>query len=69
MLFKKDMEPRCAYCARGAKLDDDSVLCVKRGCVPLSHACRNFRYDPLKRVPPKLALPDFSRLDQEDFTL
>jgi len=70
MLFDtKKIEPRCAYCARGARLDDETVACARRGVVPAGNACRAFRYDPLKRVPPKPAAPDFSKLKDEDFTL
>ena len=32
-LFRKNIEPRCAYCARGARIDDGHVACVKRGVV------------------------------------
>ena len=28
MLFKKDIEPRCAYCACGAPLEDGAYVCV-----------------------------------------
>ena len=69
MLFQKRIEPRCAYCARGTQLDEKSMLCPKRGVVPLSGSCRAFRYDPLRRVPPAPVLPDFSRLKDEDFQL
>lgn len=69
MLFEKDIEPRCAYCARGAALDEENVLCPKRGVVPRAGSCRSFRYDPLKRVPPKPFVPDFSKLKDEDFVL
>ena len=31
MLFRKDIDPRCAYCARGSRIGDDKVACVK-GC-------------------------------------
>jgi len=69
MLFEKKMEPRCAYCAKGAPLDEEQVLCKKRGVVDRGGSCRSFRYDPLKRVPPRPAAPDFSKLKDEDFTL
>ena len=69
MLFEKDMDPRCAYCKRGAPLGEDRVMCLKKGIVSAGDACRKFRYDPLKRVPPKPAKADFSRLKDEDFTL
>ena len=31
--------------------------------------CRSFVYDPLKRQPPAVAVPDFSKLDESDFEL
>lgn len=69
MLFAKKIEPRCSYCQRGKSIDAETVLCKKRGVTQPDHACRSFRYDPLKRVPPRPAVPDFSRLKDEDFSL
>ena len=69
MLFDKEIDPRCAYCERGTPLKEDSILCIKHGVVSPGGSCRSFRYDPFKRVPPKLVLPDFSRLKDEDFQL
>lgn len=69
MLFTKKIDPRCAYCEHCAPLDEASVMCIKKGVVSAGSHCRSFRYDPLKRVPPRPAAPDFSRLKDEDFTL
>ncbi|HJB57360.1 MAG TPA: hypothetical protein H9714_07405 [Candidatus Flavonifractor intestinipullorum] len=69
MLFKKDIEPRCAYCAHGTQLEGDSILCKKKGVVHSGGHCRSFRYDPLLRVPPPPATLDLSRLKDEDFSL
>ena len=69
MLFQKHIEPRCIYCQRGAQLEDGKVLCPKKGVVDAQGSCRSFRYDPLKRVPPPPAAPDFSHLKDEDFLL
>ncbi|MCI8478507.1 MAG: hypothetical protein HFE97_09220 [Oscillospiraceae bacterium] len=69
MLFRKDIEARCAYCARGAQLDGGSVLCKKKGVVAPGECCASFRYDPLKRIPPRPAALDMSRLRDEDFSL
>ena len=69
MLFEKKMEPRCAYCARGTDLADGNVVCRKKGVVTAGYSCRAFRYDPLKRTPPKPVVPDFSKLKDEDFSL
>lgn len=69
MLFRKDMDPRCAYCQRGSELDEDRVLCPKKGVVSPGDHCRSFQYDPLRRKPPEMAQLDFSKLSQEDFNL
>ncbi len=69
MLFQKDIEPRCAYCKRGANLDEEQVMCMKKGIVSAAGACRKFKYDPLKRTPPKPVSVDFSHLKEEDFVL
>ena len=41
-LFRKNIEPRCAYCARGARIDDGHVACVKRGVVADTDKCPAF---------------------------
>lgn len=69
MLFDKNIEPRCVYCQRAAPLRDGQMMCVKRGIVSCSGSCRRFRYDPLKRVPPKPLSASFAHLRDEDFTL
>jgi len=51
MLFRKNMEPCCAYCKHGIQINLDRVGCVKQGVVPLYGSCRKFSYDPLKREP------------------
>ena len=50
-------------------LNDEEILCCKRGIVPIDHACRKFRYDPCKRIPPCAAALDFKKYDDEDFSL
>ena len=44
-------------------------MCLKKGVMSAADHCRAFRYDPLKRVPPRPNAPDFSRLREEDFVL
>ena len=68
-LFRKDIEPRCAYCARGNQINDTQVACHKKGVVNCADHCGAFRYDPLKRVPPRPAVLDTDKLSQEDFEL
>ena len=69
MLFQKSIEPRCAYCTRSAPLDEENLLCAKKGVVSPGSRCRAFQYDPFKRVPPRPVAPDFSKLKDEDFKL
>lgn len=54
-LFRKNIEPRCAWCVHSRPLDDESVNCQKKGPVLQTESCRSFRYDPLRRVPPRPA--------------
>ena len=68
-LFQKKIEPRCTYCARGRALSEDQVICDRKGVMSAGSRCRSFKYDPLKRVPPRPAKADFSRLKDEDFVL
>lgn len=69
VLFRKGIDQRCAYCQRGAQINEREVACVKRGIVPVESCCRSFRYDPLKRVPPRPAALETARLKEEDFSL
>lgn len=67
MLFRKTIEKRCAYCAHGGRISDEQVACVKKGIVASSSQCAAFRYDPLKRVPPRPVKLDTTDLKREDF--
>lgn len=69
MLFRKKIERACVYCAHSARLDDNTVLCAKKGVQNLDSSCFRFRYDPYKRVPKKAKPLDFSKYDEEDFSL
>ena len=69
MLFRKKIERSCSYCLYGAKLEDDVILCSKKGMRGIGEKCRRFRYNPLKRVPHKAKAMDFSKYKEEDFSL
>lgn len=69
MLFRKKMERRCSYCLHCTKLDEDQVLCIKRGVMPTDGSCRKFSYDPCKRIPGKARALDFTKYENEDFSL
>ena len=69
MLFRKKIEKSCIYCAYGTKFDDEQVLCIKKGVVPVNGKCRKFAYDPCKRIPPKQKALDFTKYNEEDYSL
>lgn len=69
MLFRKNMPRSCAYCSHGTKLDDDQILCTKKGVVDISCSCGRFKYDPCKRQPVKAKALDFDTFEDEDFML
>lgn len=69
MLFRKRIERSCAHCAYGVKLDDDSVLCAKKGVRSILGKCHKFKYDPIKRIPAKPKAMDLTKYDTEDFNL
>lgn len=50
-------------------MNDREVACVKKGIVPMEHHCRAFKYDPLKRVPPRPATLKTQHLQEEDFSI
>ena len=69
MLFRKRIERSCSYCSRGTKIDEDTILCAQKGIRPSWGKCLKFRYDPCKRIPKKARALDFTKYDNEDFSL
>lgn len=69
MLFRKKIERACAYCAHGTVLEDGQVLCMKKGIRSTDDKCRKFKYDPCKRIPSKARAVDFSKYNEDDFSL
>lgn len=69
MLFRKRIPRSCQYCQYSAAMENDQLLCSKRGVVAASFECRKFRYAPCKRIPVKMKAPDFSKYENEDFSL
>lgn len=69
MLFRKKIERSCTYCKYGTVLDEGQVLCTRKGVVDPEKGCRKFTYDPLKRVPLKTKPLDFSKYDEDDYSL
>ena len=50
-------------------MDPGQVVCPKKGVMSAGSHCPSFRYDPLKRVPPRPAKLSGSGLKDEDFRL
>ncbi|MDE7243925.1 MAG: hypothetical protein K2O18_08115 [Oscillospiraceae bacterium] len=69
MLFRKDMEPRCAYCTKGNVINETEVVCSRKGVVAIEYHCSRFKYDPFKRVPPRPVKLETSKLKAEDFLI
>ena len=69
MLFRKKIGKSCSYCRFGTMMEDDLILCTKRGVVSANNKCRKFAYDPIKRIPSKPKALDFSKYNDEDFSL
>jgi hypothetical protein len=61
---KEAEEPVCARCQFARKLltEKGQMICDKRGVVSTTHSCKDYIYDPLKRIParPSFTAPDFS---------
>ena len=68
-LFRKNIEPRCAYCTKGNVINEREVICQRKGVVAAEFHCRGFRYDPLKRVPPRPIRLETSKLSEDEFKI
>ena len=69
MLFRKNIARSFAYCRFGTHLNDFDILCTKKGNVTSEKSCHKFSYDPCKRIPPKTKASDFSKYNEEDYSL
>lgn len=69
MLFRKKIPRACGYCIHSTALDEEQVLCAKKGVVSASKKCIKFSYDPCKRIPVKAKALDFNKYSEEDFSL
>lgn len=67
-LFGNARDPRCETCLHGRRSSDgDAILCRRGGVLPLSHHCRHFRYDPLRRTPNRVR--PLEEFDAAEFAL
>ena len=62
-------EPHCCNCCRNGRVSNagDKILCPHKGVVEADFCCKKYRYDPLKRVPPRP--PTLPVFDSEDFKI
>ncbi|MBQ4382590.1 MAG: hypothetical protein II794_07635 [Oscillospiraceae bacterium] len=68
-LFNKSIEPSCAYCKFGSRINSTQVACLKKGVVSAGGHCRRFSYDVLRRVPARPLELKTQGLEEKDFTL
>ncbi len=69
MLFRKKIERACVHCVHSAALEDEQVLCSKKGVREQVSSCRKFKYDPCKRIPPRRKPFDSQQYEQKDYSL
>lgn len=69
MLFRKKIERSCRYCTQCTVLDEEQVLCAKKGVTDLDGKCRKFEYDPCKRIPAKAKALNFAKYEEFDYSL
>ena len=69
MLFRKKIDRACGYCLHGTRLEEDQILCCKKGIKREDDKCFRFKYDPTKRIPAKAKALDFAKYDEHDFSL
>ena len=69
MLFRKNIERRCAHCVHASAVDDTQVKCSKKGIKNQDDQCFLFSYDPTKRVPKKAKTLDMSKYKEYDYSL
>ncbi len=57
-LYGNRIESKCEYCHFGRRVADrQTILCAKRGAVASTFCCKNYEYDPLKRMPARRVQP------------
>ena len=69
MLFRKKKEKCCGLCLHAAILDEDTVMCRKKGERNFEDKCLSFVYDPCKRVPMKARALDTDKYESYDYSL
>lgn len=69
MLFRKKIDPQCAYCSHATALNEEQIHCSKKGVKNPEDKCIFFSYDPTKRIPNKAKAVDFAKYEEYDYSL
>jgi len=69
VLFRRNIEPSCAYCKHGMSLGFDEIACSKRGIMSENGRCNAFSYEPTKRKPEYARSPVVARITEDDMSL
>jgi len=69
LLFRRNIEPSCAYCKFGITMGYGEIACSKRGIMSDDGKCGAFRYEPTKRRPEFSKTPVVSAVSEEDFQI
>lgn len=68
--FSHEIDPACRYCSVGTpNIDENFVLCPKKGVMSADSSCESFRYDPLRREVRRKPALDTSGLSADAFKL
>lgn len=70
-LWDNKQENSCGFCQHANVLaNGEQVICKKRkNLYTITHTCRKFRFDILKKDVRRQKLPDFGRYSEEQFRL
>lgn len=50
--YNKTISPACKYCVHSNILAySDDTICKYKGVTESDFSCKNYKYDPLKRIP------------------
>jgi len=69
LLFRKNIQPSCAYCKYGISLGFGEIACSKRGIMSEEGKCTSFKYEPTKRKPEYARSPVAINISNEDMSL
>ena len=69
MLFRRNIEPRCAYCNYGMSMGFGEIACSKRGIMEDNGNCGLFRYEPTKRKPEYARNKAAKKIKNTDFSI